>query len=203
MPTHATARAGWRGFGLRSAAVRRMIPAVTTIATATNGGAWPPLGLMVGAVRRRIKQAVDARVRAHRLSPQQFWVLVAIAEVEGVSLGALAARQHMDAPTASRVVTMLARRGLARIAMHPTDRRRAVLALTPRGRTLAARMRAIAVELRAAVEQGFTAEEKGRLRADLARMLDNLERFDPRPAPSPPVGAARRSTLRRAAAASR
>jgi DNA-binding MarR family transcriptional regulator len=158
---------------------------------------------MVGAVRRRIKQAVDARVRGHRLSPQQFWVLVAIAETEGGSLGALAARQHMDAPTASRVVTMLSRRGLARIAMHPTDRRRAVLALTPRGRVLAERMRAIAVEVRAAVEEGFTPEEKRRLRRDLARMLDNLERFDPRAGSAPRVSRAarHRSTTRRAASA--
>ncbi|MFI5370256.1 MAG: MarR family winged helix-turn-helix transcriptional regulator [Candidatus Eisenbacteria bacterium] len=151
-------------------------------------------------MRRRIKQAVDARVRGHRLSPQQFWVLVAIAETEGGSLGALAARQHMDAPTASRVVTTLTRRGLARIAMHPTDRRRAVLALTPRGRVLAERMRAIAVEVRAAVEDGFTPEEKTRLRRDLARMLDNLERFDPRARATPPVSrAGRRSPAGRVA----
>jgi DNA-binding MarR family transcriptional regulator len=164
-----------------------MIPAVTTIATASNGAAWPPLGLLVGAVRRRIKQAVDARVRGHRLSPQQFWVLVALIEARGLSVGALAARQHMDAPTASRVVTTLVRRGLARIATHPGDRRRAVLALTPRGRALATRMRAIAVEVRAVVEQGLGAAEKTRMRAGLVRMLENLERYDPRGIAPPSV----------------
>jgi DNA-binding MarR family transcriptional regulator len=153
---------------------------VTTIATATNDTGWPPLGLLVGAVRRRLKQAVDARARALGLSPQQFWVLMALAEMEGPSLGALATRQHMDAPTASRVLTTLVRRGLARMATHPSDRRRAVLALTPRGRALAARVRPIALEIRAAVEQGFAADEKAALRAALRRMLENLERFDPR-----------------------
>jgi DNA-binding MarR family transcriptional regulator len=156
-----------------------MIAAVTTIATATKPG-WPPLGLLVGAVRRRLKQAVDVRARALGLSPQQFWVLMALAEMEGPSLGGLAARQHMDPPTASRVLTTLVRRGFARMATHPSDRRRAVLALTPRGRALAARVRPIALGLRAAVEQGFDPEEKGRLRAGLTRMLENLERFDPR-----------------------
>lgn len=126
-------------------------------------------------------------------------MLVALAEIEGASLSTLAARQHMDAPTASRVVTTLVRRGLARIDTHAEDRRRAVLALTPRGRVLATRMRAIAVEVRAAVEQGFSTAEKIRLRADLARMLGNLERFDPRgdttvaPAPSAAARRVRRS----------
>ena len=165
------------------------------IATARNDAGWPPLGLLVGAVRRRLKQAVDVRARALGLSPQQFWVVMALAEMEGPSLGALAARQHMDPPTASRVLTTLVRRGLARIAAHPTDRRRAVLALTPRGRALAARVRPIALEVRAAVERGFAPEEKSRLRAGLTRMLENLERFDPRQGAATPAP----RTLRRVA----
>jgi len=175
-----------------------MIAAVTTIATATNDPGWPPLGLLVGAVRRRIKQAVDVRARAVGLSPQQFWVLVSLAETEGPSLGSLAARQHMDAPTASRVLTTLVRRGLARIATNPSDRRRAVLALTPRGRALATRVQPIAVAVRAAVEQGFSPEEKTRLRASLTRMLENLERFDPRESEARPPRALRRVAGERA-----
>ena len=164
-----------------------MIAAVTTIATATNEPGWPPLGLLVGAVRRRLKQAVDVRARALGLSPQQFWVVMALAEMDGPSLGALAARQHMDPPTASRVLTTLVRRGLARIAPHPSDRRRAVLALTPRGRALAARVRPIGLEIRAVVERGFGPEDKSHLRAALTRMLENLERFDPREGTASPA----------------
>jgi len=126
------------------------------------------------------------------MSPQQFWVLVALAEMDGPSLGALAMRQHMDAPTASRVVGSLVQRGLARIASHPVDRRRAVLALSPRGRVVAGRMRAIAVQVRAAVETGFTPAEKRRLRSDLTRMLANLERFDPRASTAPTPRMSRR-----------
>jgi DNA-binding MarR family transcriptional regulator len=171
------------------------------IATATNGGPWPPLGLLVGAVRRRLKQAVDARVRAHRLSPQQFWVLVALAELDGPSLAALAARQQMDPPTASRVVTTLVQRGLVRIATDPADRRRSVLALTPRGRALARVVRTIAVEVRAAVEAGFTPDEREAVRGALVRMLENLERFDPRAPLAPGSAPLARPSRRRASAA--
>lgn len=139
-----------------------------------------PIGLLVAAVRRRLKQAVDARVRHHGLSPQQFWLLVAIREVEGYSLQRLAARQRMDAPTASRVVAGLVRRGLVRMDPDPADGRRARLRLTPRGRRVAQQMLALALEVREATAHGLTVREQQQARALLRRMLDNLERFDPR-----------------------
>ncbi len=139
-----------------------------------------PLGLLVGAVRRRIKQAVDVRARRNRLSPQQFWLLVAILEVEGCSLRFLAERQRIDAPTASRVVGGLKRRGLVRFETDPADRRRGCLQLTRKGRTLARQMRLQAIEIREAVASGLTDAEQDRARLLLRRMLANLERFDPR-----------------------
>ncbi len=140
-----------------------------------------PLGLLVGALRRRIKQAVDVRARRNRLSPQQFWLLVAILEVEGCSLRFLAERQRIDAPTASRVVGGLKRRGLVRFEIDPTDRRRGCLRLTPKGRALAQKMRSDAIEIREAVAAGLSDAEQDRARVLLRHMLANLERFDPRP----------------------
>ena len=140
-----------------------------------------PLGLLVGALRRRIKQAVDVRARRNRLSPQQFWLLVAILEVEGCSLRFLAERQRIDAPTASRVVGGLKHRGLVRFETDPADRRRGCLRLTPKGRALAQKMRSEAIEIREAVAAGLSDVEQERARVLLRHMLANLERFDPRP----------------------
>ena len=61
-----------------------------------------PVGLLIGAVRRRIKQALASHARRYHLTTQQFWVLVAIYEHPGFSLGELAAHLRMDKPTASR-----------------------------------------------------------------------------------------------------
>ena len=47
-----------------------------------------PIGLLIGAVRRRIRQAVGSHVRRYHLTTQQFWVLVAIYEHPGFSLRA-------------------------------------------------------------------------------------------------------------------
>src|SRR6266540_2681599 len=110
-----------------------------------------PVGLLVSAVRRRIRQVVHAEASRHRLTPQQFWVLVTVHEAGSTSLGALAERLHMDQPTASRVVASLAARKLLRMAEDPEDRRRVLLTASAAGADLAARLRPPATDLSAAV----------------------------------------------------
>src|SRR6266498_1689278 len=68
------------------------------------------VGILVADIRRRIRQVVHAEARGHRLAPQQFWVLLAVAEAGSLSLGALSDRLPIDPPTASRVVASRARR---------------------------------------------------------------------------------------------
>ena len=136
-----------------------------------------PIGLLVAVVRRRIKQTVSALVREFDLSPQQFWMLVAIARDEGCSLGEVAERLRMDAPTACRVVATLVRRKLVHSGADPADRRRSRVVLTPSGRAAADRLLPIAGEVRAAVEAGLTAAERAVLVAGLRKVIANLESF--------------------------
>jgi hypothetical protein len=88
-----------------------------------------PIGLLIGDVRRRIRQAVSSRVRRYHLSTQQFGVLVAIYAHPGFSLGELATHLQMDDPTASRVVFALAKRKLVQVRDDRADRRRSRLTL--------------------------------------------------------------------------
>ncbi len=136
-----------------------------------------PLGLLIGAARRRIKQAVGKRLRRHGLAPQQFWLLVAIHESEGLSLRALAESRHVDEPTASRVVAALVRKGLVRSAGDPRDRRRSSLRLTPRGAALARDVYGIALEVRRAVEAGLTRAELAAAARALRQVMTNMDRF--------------------------
>jgi DNA-binding MarR family transcriptional regulator len=137
-----------------------------------------PVGRLIGVARRRIKQVVGRRLRDHRLSPQQFWVLVNLGESPDISLSELAERLHMDDPTASRIVGALTVRRLARVQPHPTDRRRRCLGLTPAGVALARRVAPIALEVRRAVEAGLTPSERDNLRSLLRRVIENVERLD-------------------------
>jgi DNA-binding MarR family transcriptional regulator len=135
------------------------------------------VGRLIAAARRRMKQVVGGRVRAHGLSAPQFWLLLGIAETPGTTLSGLAERLRVDVPTASRIVSSLSRRGLVRSKTDPRNRRRHSLAPTPRGRALAGRLAPVARELRARMVRGLTAAEQQSLKASLNRVIENLDRM--------------------------
>lgn len=134
-----------------------------------------PIGLLIGAARRQIKRVVTERVRAHDLTAQQFWVLVNIEEAKGPSLGEIAARLRMDAPTASRAVGQLLKRALVKAEGDRGDRRRLRLKLTTAGRVRLAPLRGLAAELRTAPLEGLSREEEETLRALLRKIISNME----------------------------
>ena len=139
-----------------------------------------PLGLLVASVRRHFKQAVVSRLRPRRLGYQQFWLLVVIHERPGLSLRELAERQHMDSPTASRIVAALAQRRLATVESDSGDRRIRRFRLTRKGEALAREVYPLAAQAREAAERGFSAAEARDLRRMLGRMIANMERFERR-----------------------
>jgi MarR family transcriptional regulator, transcriptional regulator for hemolysin len=136
-----------------------------------------PIGLLIGAVRRRIKQAVGGRVRRYNLSFQQFWVLVAVAEHPGLSLGELAAHLRMDTPTASRVVFALTNQQRLEVKGDAADRRRARIYLGAGGATLARQLRETATAVRMALLEGISLAEQMVLRASLRTIIANMDRF--------------------------
>ena len=140
-------------------------------------GADEPIGLLIAAARRRIRQAVGHRVRGYDLTTQQFWVLVAIYEHPGFSLGELAVHIRMDTPTASRVVFALMNRKLVEVRDDAADRRRARLHLRPAGAALAKALHALATATRAAIVQGLNAAEQAALRAALRKIIANMDRL--------------------------
>src|ERR1700686_372012 len=144
------------------------------------------IGHLIGIARRRIKLAVLRRVRSLRLSPLQFWVLIALHEHSGSPAGELAQRQRIDAPTASRVVAALKRRGLVRLATDAADRRRSRIDLSPQGQAMMPRLKPIAAAVREAVREGMTAAEQEALRNSLRKLIGNLERYEQA---APPSGA--------------
>src|SRR6185295_16703020 len=131
-----------------------------------------PIGLLAGALRRRIRELVTARVARFRLTAQQFWILVAVSELSAPKLADLAARQRMDMPTASRVMKALSARGLVR----DEDRRRSCYALTARGRRLADQVLPVAAEVRGAVAAALTPAEARAVRRALRKAIDHLDR---------------------------
>ena len=89
------------------------------------------VGLLIAAAQRSVKVAVQHRAGRLGLTARQFWFLNAARELPGASLGEIARRQRMDAPTASRIAEALARRGLVRTSPDDRDRRALRVLLTP------------------------------------------------------------------------
>jgi DNA-binding MarR family transcriptional regulator len=137
-----------------------------------------PVGKLVGAARRAIKQAVGRRVRRFRLTPQQFWLLVAIQEGRATSLSELATRMGGDQPTASRVVAALVRRKLVRVEDDPADRRRSRLTSAAGGEALRPRLEEIVTEIRSAIVRGMDEDEQEAVRAGLRKVIANMERLE-------------------------
>jgi DNA-binding MarR family transcriptional regulator len=135
------------------------------------------IGFLIAAARRRITQAVGGQVRRYRLSPRQFWILVAVYEHRGSSLKELATHLRMDEPTASRVVFALRRRKLLEVRDDAADRRRSRLYLGASGRVLARELHALASFIRDAVTRGLTGSEREALRASLRKIIANMDRF--------------------------
>ena len=124
--------------------------------------------------RGRIRARSLARAAEFRLTPAQFSMLIGLDEASPSSLCALAARVCVDAPTASRVVDALVRRGLVRQEMDAADRRRSIVFPTPDGMELLEQLRPVAEEIRAAVAEGMDAAEEAAFRASLLKVIGNL-----------------------------
>ena len=135
------------------------------------------VGLLIGVAQRSVKLAVQQHARALGLNAQQFCFLNAARELTGASLGEIARRQRMDAPTASRVAEGLARRGLVRTAQDDRDRRALRVLLTPAGARLAERIAPAAAAVRGSLVRGMTRREQEALRASLRKVIENVRLF--------------------------
>ncbi len=138
------------------------------------------LGLLIAAVRSRIKQVVLAQVAQFGLAPQQFWTLIALRESPGQSQAQLAERVRADAPTVSRTLAVLLERRLVRSEPDPDDRRRSRVFLTAAGARLADELSRVASEVRASVVDGMSEGEEAAVRRGLKRILTNLDGYEAR-----------------------
>ena len=104
------------------------------------------------------------------LTPTQFAALAKLMEVGASSQNHLGRLTAMDAATIKGVVDRLRERGLVDVAADPEDRRRSVLRLSPKGRSLALEAVAAGREITEATLAPLDAAE----RAQLLTLLDKL-----------------------------
>jgi DNA-binding MarR family transcriptional regulator len=134
------------------------------IPSATNAAAFRlelffpyRLSVLTNTISARFAAQYGARFG---LTIPEWRVLAVLGRYAPLAAGDVCARTAMDKVRVSRAVALLARKGLVRRATDGADRRRAVLALTARGK----RMHAGIVPLARAIEretlEGLTAQER-------------------------------------------
>jgi DNA-binding MarR family transcriptional regulator len=134
------------------------------------------LSLLISSTRRKLKRLYVSRLAEHGLTPAQMSALLCLEEGGEQCLGALAGSAHIDAPTASRVVTRLVATGRVRMNEDAQDRRRAKIALTPSGRALAKRLRPLTVQVEEELRDGMSDQEVRVLMGGLQRVSENISR---------------------------
>ncbi len=137
------------------------------------------IGLLIGMVRRRLKQIVAERLAPYDLSPQQYWILLLVLEGENLSPRKITERIFMDKATASRMLDKLVRSKWIMLTRDPQDRRRLRIDLTPLAKRRAGKLRRMAQEIDRQLMNGISAAQAKVLDESLRRMLENLGEAPP------------------------
>lgn len=106
-----------------------------------------------------------------QITPAQFFALSRLAEFGPLSQNRLGRLAAMDPATIQGVIRRLAERGMIERTNDPTDRRRMVVRLTPKGEALLGRLKWAAASVNAAVLRPLSQAERDQFVSLLKRLV--------------------------------
>ena len=112
--------------------------------------------------------------KAHRLSLNEWRVLLVLANHPGVAAGDVAALTGLDKMSVSRALSGLVQRGRVVRRVDPADKRRQLLRLSAEGERLYVRIGTPAKERERSLFRGIGAAEQAQLGRTLDRLAANL-----------------------------
>jgi len=150
-------------------------PAADPLAAAVE---FPPdqsVGYLLRDTHRAFMRILQTRIAADNVTVGMWFFLRTLWEEDGLSQRELSRRIKMMEPTTVTALSMMERRGLIRRERDPVDRRRSLVYLTDKGRSLKERLLGHAIEANRIALGGMTEEEKSDLRRLLHIIKRNLE----------------------------
>ena len=108
------------------------------------------------------------------VTPEQWMILIRLWERDGRTQADLCDATSRDAPTMSRIVDGMERRGLLARKPHPDDGRARIIQLTRKGRDLESKLVPAAKKLVTRMVKGIPEADLVTTRATLRKMFDNL-----------------------------
>jgi DNA-binding MarR family transcriptional regulator len=136
------------------------------------------LGALIEAFVDRVShprgRVLNLMTRASVTVPQVILLNFAL-KISVSSSSSLAAKMRMSLPSVSQMVERLVKLGLAARAEDPNDRRRKIVTVTAKGKTLLARLSAVRAAEYVAGTASLSAQTRARLTDSLAGALRELE----------------------------
>lgn len=123
-------------------------------------------------IARRIRTS-----SVEQLTPSQLAVLSTVVRIGPLTVGQIAEREHVKPPSISKIVAALERQGYIQRDVDPNDRRCAVIAVSPAGRSYLEGVRAAGRTWLATRLDGLDPEERSAL-TDALPVLERLLEVD-------------------------
>ncbi|GHO61696.1 hypothetical protein KSC_005880 [Ktedonobacter sp. SOSP1-52] len=125
---------------------------------------------------RRAKEAGRQQLQRYGVHAGQHYLLELLWETpEGLTVGEIAQRLAVEAPSITRTVQRMARQGLVEKHPHPTDARLVIVKLTTKGKALQAVIPQVITYVEEQMLAGLSEVERAFLMRLVKQMLQNLE----------------------------
>lgn len=98
------------------------------------------LAHLIAGVNRRLEAEIEDRLRPEGVPIEQFRILRALAAGDGQAMGELAEAVLVDSPTLTKIIDRMVSNALVYRAPEPKDRRKVLIFLSTKGKTLHLRL---------------------------------------------------------------
>lgn len=143
-----------------------------SVAAPTNVGS---LVVLLRYCESKVRQRLQPLLEEADLSPEHWRIMALLHERPGLGAGAIAKGAVLPSASVTRHVDKLVERGMVVRRIDPADKRRVVLALSPRGHQIAERLLAEEHAVEETIAAGLGAERFKALARDLSMLPHVLD----------------------------
>ena len=135
-------------------------------------------GYLVRDAHRAFQRLLERRIAPYGVTRGQWYFLRVLWITDGLSQRELSARVGMMEPTTVIALRSMEKAGLINRVRSGDDRRKVRVFLTAKAKRLRAELLAVARSITDDAERGLAARDLAGFRRIIARMTENLDRFD-------------------------
>jgi len=130
------------------------------------------LAYLLAQANREISRQLDGRLRQEGVPVEQWRILTILSSDKGLSMGELAEAVLLNHPTLTKMLDRMVSDALVYRAQDPGDRRKVLLYLSDRGKTLAKRIKPLAQSHEARIIQDYGDKSTNELKRLLGALIE-------------------------------